>query len=134
MTTNWLIYFFSYLLFVYFLITATEAPIPEFAQLCARLLGRYWEYIASTFSTLAVLGACIVYWVLMSNFLYNSVDYIIGKDIFLEQCRILLFESTVWKFKNLLEIQILRETAFWRFWQILEFLNMLFLTILWVHN
>lgn len=56
-------------------------PVPEFAQLCARLLNPYWPYyweiIASIFSMLAVLGAAIVYWVLMSNFLYTSVDYCI---------------------------------------------------------
>ena len=66
-----------------YLFSALINPVPEFAQLCARLLNPYWPYyweiIASIFSMLAVLGAAIVYWVLMSNFLYTSVDYCIGK-------------------------------------------------------
>ena len=53
--------------------------MPEFAQLCARLLGPMWEHVASIFAIGAVLGACIVYWVLMSTFLYDSVDFISGK-------------------------------------------------------
>ena len=64
-----------------YLFLGPQTPVPEFAQLCGHLLGPYWEYIASIFSMLAVLGAAIVYWVLMSNFLYNSIDYCIGKLI-----------------------------------------------------
>ena len=58
----------------------SSTPVPEFAQLCARLLGPAWEHVASVFAVGAVLGACIVYWVLMSTFLYDSVDFISGRS------------------------------------------------------
>ncbi len=38
-------------------------------------LGRWAEFICTIFSVLAILGAAIVYWVLMSNFLYSTVQY-----------------------------------------------------------
>ena len=66
-------------MFYFFLFLGIGAPVPEFAQLCARLLGPMWEHVASIFAIGAVLGACIVYWVLMSTFLYDSVDFISGK-------------------------------------------------------
>lgn len=53
-----------------------QKPIPEFAQLCGHLLGDKMEYVAAIFSLLAVIGAAIVYWVLMSNFLLNTVVFI----------------------------------------------------------
>ncbi|KAG7190032.1 hypothetical protein KM043_006182 [Ampulex compressa] len=34
------------------------------------------EYVAQIFSIAVLLGATIAYWILMSNFLYNSVNYI----------------------------------------------------------
>jgi len=50
-------------------------PIPEFAQLCGRLLGRRWELAAGVASLGAITGAVIVYWVLMSNFLFLTVNW-----------------------------------------------------------
>ena len=47
--------------------------------MCGKLMGRFWEYLGSFFSLLAVTGAAVVYWVLMSNFLYNTVTYVYGK-------------------------------------------------------
>ena len=67
------------------LFAGIETPIPEFAGLCSKLLGPIWEHVCAVFSLLAVLGAAIVYWVLMSNFLFNSVDFFIGKQIMLMQ-------------------------------------------------
>ena len=40
------------------------------------LLGRWAELLATGFSVLAILGAAIVYWILMSNFLFNTVQFI----------------------------------------------------------
>eukprot|EP00095_Tigriopus_kingsejongensis_P005831 maker-scaffold425_size175135-snap-gene-0.50 protein:Tk05831 transcript:maker-scaffold425_size175135-snap-gene-0.50-mRNA-1 annotation:"amino acid permease -like isoform 1" len=48
-------------------------PSPEFAQLCGQMLGGAYEPIVGLCSLGAVAGAAIVYWVLMSNFLYHSV-------------------------------------------------------------
>jgi len=50
-------------------------PIPEFAQLCGKLLGRRWEVAAGVASLGAITGAVIVYWVLMSNFLFLTVNW-----------------------------------------------------------
>ena len=47
-------------------------------MLCGILLGPFWERICSVFSLLAVLGAAIVYAVLMSTFEYQDVSYFIG--------------------------------------------------------
>lgn len=51
----------------------------EVAQLSKKLLGPWAELIAKLFSFIILLGANIVYWILMSNFLYYSVGYIHGK-------------------------------------------------------
>jgi len=58
--------------------------ISEFGDLCGLLLGKWAEYIATLFSVLAILGAAIVYWVLMSNFLFSTVsfvhDHVVGSN------------------------------------------------------
>ena len=59
-----------------FLLDSPLNPIKEFAQLCGRLLGPKYEYISGISSIMAVTGAVIVYWVLMSNFLMNTGDLI----------------------------------------------------------
>ncbi|KAL4119769.1 hypothetical protein QTP88_012544 [Uroleucon formosanum] len=48
----------------------------EVAQLSKKLLGPWAEVIAKLFSFIILLGANIVYWILMSNFLYYSVGYV----------------------------------------------------------
>ncbi|XP_060842799.1 neutral amino acid transporter 9-like isoform X3 [Rhopalosiphum padi] len=48
----------------------------EVAQLSKNLLGPWAEVIAKLFSFIILLGANIVYWILMSNFLYYSVGYV----------------------------------------------------------
>ena len=55
--------------------TGVESEVPEFAQLCGSILGPKWEYVCAGFSLAAVFGVCIVYWILMSNFLYNTLEY-----------------------------------------------------------
>ena len=45
-------------------------------MLCKFLLGRWAQVAAVLFSALTLWGASIVYWVLMSNFLYHSVDFV----------------------------------------------------------
>ena len=51
--------------------------IPEFPQLCGKLLGKPWEYICLVFSILIMQGVAIVYCILMSNFLYDTVEFMI---------------------------------------------------------
>ncbi|XP_034232968.1 sodium-coupled neutral amino acid transporter 9 homolog isoform X2 [Thrips palmi] len=50
-----------------------DAEVPD---LCRKLLGRWAELLARAFSLVVLMGAIVVYWILMSNFLYHSVDYI----------------------------------------------------------
>ncbi|XP_065347809.1 neutral amino acid transporter 9-like isoform X1 [Cloeon dipterum] len=52
----------------------TEVP-----DISRKLLGWPAEIAAKVFSLVVLLGATIVYWVLMSNFLYYSVDYFYTK-------------------------------------------------------
>ncbi|XP_004345157.2 solute carrier family 38 [Capsaspora owczarzaki ATCC 30864] len=50
-----------------------EVELPEVAQ---QFLGRKGFYVAITFALVTYVGAQIVYWVLMSGFLFATVDYI----------------------------------------------------------
>ncbi|XP_020289765.1 sodium-coupled neutral amino acid transporter 9-like [Pseudomyrmex gracilis] len=48
----------------------------EVIELCRIYLGKWAEYIAQIFSIAVLTGATVAYWVLMTNFLYNSVNFI----------------------------------------------------------
>lgn len=56
----------------------------EVADLSKMLLGRYAEVTAQGFSFVILLGADVIYWILMSNFLYFTVNFVhdtlLGKD------------------------------------------------------
>ncbi|KAF5271987.1 hypothetical protein FQR65_LT17489 [Abscondita terminalis] len=47
----------------------------EVSDLARILLGRWAEILARIFSLVVLIGSLIVYWVLMSNFLYHSVHF-----------------------------------------------------------
>ncbi len=67
------------------LITAgslAERDGADFPDVCRYYLGRVGEGFGIGFSVVTLLGAAIVYWVLMSNFLYNSVTFIYGETRF----------------------------------------------------
>ena len=66
-----------HIIYLHFL-SGRERPVIEFSMLCGILLNPFWERVCSVFSLLAVLGAAIVYTVLMSTFLYNTGSYFIG--------------------------------------------------------
>ncbi|XP_064624840.1 neutral amino acid transporter 9-like [Lineus longissimus] len=53
-----------------------DIEVVEFSDVCRYYLGKWGEVASVFFSLFALLGAMIVYWVLMSNFLYNSVVFI----------------------------------------------------------
>jgi sodium-coupled neutral amino acid transporter 9 len=53
-----------------------NSVVTDFAVLCKRLLGKWAQWVAVIFSVFTLLGACIVYWVLMSNFLYHTVNFL----------------------------------------------------------
>uniref|UniRef100_A0A1B6KXM9 Amino acid transporter transmembrane domain-containing protein n=1 Tax=Graphocephala atropunctata TaxID=36148 RepID=A0A1B6KXM9_9HEMI len=48
----------------------------EISELARHMLGPRVEFLSKLFSYIVLLGALIVYWILMSNFLYFIVDYI----------------------------------------------------------
>ncbi|XP_035216222.1 sodium-coupled neutral amino acid transporter 9 homolog [Stegodyphus dumicola] len=48
----------------------------EFPDLCRHLLGAWAEWVATFFSLIPLLGGAVVYWVLMSNFLYFIGVYV----------------------------------------------------------
>ncbi|CAL8073152.1 unnamed protein product [Orchesella dallaii] len=52
-----------------------SSSMTDLAVLCKRLLGRWAQWLAVIFSALILLGASIVYWILLSNFLFHTVDY-----------------------------------------------------------
>lgn len=57
----------------------------EVLDLCRIYLGKWAEHIARIFSIAVLLGATIAYWILMANFLYNSVNFVYGKYFYSKQ-------------------------------------------------
>lgn len=53
-------------------LNAVEIPV-----LCNMLLGKWAQRLSEVFSIVVLLGASIVYLILMTNFLYNTVQFII---------------------------------------------------------
>ncbi|XP_076462859.1 neutral amino acid transporter 9-like [Babylonia areolata] len=51
----------------------------EFSDVCGHFLGRMARYLANFSSIVTLLGGMIVYWILLSNFLYHIVVFIHGK-------------------------------------------------------
>ena len=60
-------------------ITALSNEVLEFSDVCRHYLGRWAEVVAFISSLLTLLGGMIVYWILISNFLYNIVAFIYRK-------------------------------------------------------
>ncbi|XP_078354857.1 neutral amino acid transporter 9-like isoform X2 [Oculina patagonica] len=52
--------------------TVKRGDVLEFSDICKKYLGKPGELIAVLFSLAAIAGSAIVFWVLMSNFLFNS--------------------------------------------------------------
>ncbi|KAL3869211.1 hypothetical protein ACJMK2_041921 [Sinanodonta woodiana] len=53
-----------------------DGQLVEFSDVCRRYLGRCAEGVAVLSSLLVLLGGIIIYWILMSNFLYNIISFI----------------------------------------------------------
>jgi sodium-coupled neutral amino acid transporter 9 len=51
----------------------------ELPALLKLLLGRWAEYLTLLFSMLALVGACIAYYILMTNFLFSMIKFIDGE-------------------------------------------------------
>ncbi|KAF7650833.1 hypothetical protein LDENG_00119860, partial [Lucifuga dentata] len=48
----------------------------EFPDVCKYYFGKFGQWSSLVFSMVSLIGAMVVYWVLMSNFLYNSGQFI----------------------------------------------------------
>ena len=64
--------------FIFCISLAKHGDILEFSDICKKYLGKPGELVAIIFSLAAIAGSAIVFWVLMSNFLFNSGKYIQG--------------------------------------------------------
>lgn len=68
---------------VIFYISGIAGQNFEVPELCRLLIGRWAEIVSKIFSLIVLIGGDIVYWILMSNFLYNFVVFIYGKNMIL---------------------------------------------------
>uniref|UniRef100_A0A3Q1HY06 Neutral amino acid transporter 9 n=1 Tax=Anabas testudineus TaxID=64144 RepID=A0A3Q1HY06_ANATE len=48
----------------------------EFPDVCRYYFGKFGQWLSLIFSMVSLIGAMVVYWVLMSNFLYNTGQFI----------------------------------------------------------
>lgn len=51
----------------------------EFPDVCKYYFGRLGQWSSLLFSMVSLIGAMVVYWVLMSNFLFNTGKFIYSK-------------------------------------------------------
>lgn len=54
----------------------------EFPDVCKYYFGKFGQWSSLVFSMVSLIGAMVVYWVLMSNFLYNTGQFIYSKSQF----------------------------------------------------
>lgn len=53
----------------------------EFPDVCRYYFGRWGQWSSLVFSMVSLIGAMVIYWVLMSNFLYNSGQFIYSESL-----------------------------------------------------
>jgi sodium-coupled neutral amino acid transporter 9 len=63
----------------------------EFSDVCRYFFGKKGEYVSVFFSIIVLFGGVIVYFVLMSNFLYYTGNIVYGKESLNKNVDILLF-------------------------------------------
>lgn len=54
-------------------------PVVEFQDICSKLLGPQMAWISLLISLLNLIGAMVVYWILMSSMLYQIGCFVYGK-------------------------------------------------------
>ena len=57
----------------------------EFSDVCRYFWGKKGEYISVFFSIVVLLGGVIVYWVLMSNFLFYTGNIFYGMIFYVKK-------------------------------------------------
>ncbi|XP_061589538.1 neutral amino acid transporter 9 [Cololabis saira] len=60
-------------------ITTVDTSDWEFPDVCRHYFGKWGQWSCLFFSMVSLVGAMVVYWVLMSNFLYNTGQFIYNK-------------------------------------------------------
>lgn len=66
----------------------------EFPDVCKYYFGSFGQWSSLLFSMVSLVGAMIVYWVLMSNFLFNTGKFIYSKYTFFITFYICLVEKS----------------------------------------
>uniref|UniRef100_A0A673AIP0 Neutral amino acid transporter 9 n=1 Tax=Sphaeramia orbicularis TaxID=375764 RepID=A0A673AIP0_9TELE len=88
-TLGILILIFTGLLMLYccYIVLKSPKAIPyvdtsdwEFPDVCRYYFGKFGQWSSLVFSMVSLIGAMVVYWVLMSNFLYNTGQFIYSKS------------------------------------------------------
>ena len=64
-----------------FLLSVKNIKVSEFAPLCEVLIGKQFAIAIGLTALFAVGGACMVYWVLMSTFAFDTVTFGYGKGL-----------------------------------------------------
>ncbi|CAH0548905.1 unnamed protein product [Brassicogethes aeneus] len=95
----------------------------EVCDLCKELLGKWAEILAKIFSVVVLIGADIVYWILMSNFLYNSVlffyDFINSKASSDANMTVLCPKEAIWDLKNVTNLNLdIEKSPFEQYWNL----------------
>lgn len=52
----------------------------EFPDVCRYYFGQFGQWSSLVFSMVSLVGAMVIYWVLMSNFLYNAGQFVYSKS------------------------------------------------------
>ena len=63
-------------------VCSSDKKLQEFSEVCGHFLGRSAKVLATVSSLVTLLGGAIVYWILLSNFLYNIVVFIYSESTF----------------------------------------------------
>lgn len=65
-----------------FIVLNADASNAEFSDVCKYFYGKTGEYVATFFSVIVIFGGVIIYFVLMSNFLYFTGTIFYGAVVF----------------------------------------------------
>src|SRR5450755_2872280 len=63
-----------------YLQSTLKQPVVEFQDICVRLLGRKVAVVSLLVSLLNLIGAMVIYWILMSTMLYQIGCFVYGKE------------------------------------------------------
>lgn len=70
----------DFTLLLFFLAASVDTSAWEFPDVCRHYFGAFGQWSSLLFSLVSLVGAMVVYWVLMSNFLFNTGKFIFSKS------------------------------------------------------